>query len=213
MFPDDAALKPARERLDLRARFNAALLGLNDLLAKNAKVEELETQYATADKLRPNDARLEPFRKEIAERRKQADFTALLNAASQDNELAAAQAALDAAAKLFPDDKRLAEARQALAGRVAAQQQRAQAQAFMQKLSNDVDGLMANDSTLAEADTRVRDAERQYPGDPMLARLRGRIANRRAELHPAQTHHDTQPANQNNSSHAVDDVGEHNVEK
>ena len=220
MFPDDAALKPARERLDVRVRFNAALTGLNDLLARNAKVEELEVQYAAAGKLRPNaaeaDARLEPFRKEIMERRKQADFTALLNAASQDYELPSAQAALEAAAKLYPNDNRLADARQALAARQAAQQQRAQAQTYMQKLSNDVDGLMGSDSTLAEADTRVRDAERLYPGDPMLARLRGRINTRRAELHPAPANHDTRdthPANQNDSHHAVDDIGEHNVEK
>jgi hypothetical protein len=221
MFPNDPLLKPVGERLALRTRFAAALNGLNDMIIRNAKLDDIEAQFAVAENLFPKDVRLEPFRQKLQDWRKQSNFAALLASAQtrmkDDTQLAAAQASLDEAAKLYPRDTRLADLRQALTARQATVQKRVEQQAYMQKLANDVDSLMANDSTLTDADARVREGDRLYPGDPMLGRLRGRIQNRRAELHPAPVRRDPprepQPLPTRDSQRAVDDIGETHVDR
>ena len=185
MFPMDPQLKPVRDRISTRRRFEGALGAVTDGLAHGAKLEDIEAQLAEAEKLSPNNPRTVPFREKVAGRRRDANFIALLNTAQQqmsrDETIAAAQATLNQAAKLISDDPRLTAARASLATRQADLQRRAE----LAGLENEVQPLLRSEISLAEAEKRIAAMEQKYPNESLYPRLRERILAQRAAFQRA----------------------------
>ena len=196
MFPRDPLLEPVRQRLAARvaelrrnSEFDALLGDLDRLFAANAPMAELNAKYNQIVKVNPDSPKLEPYRAKIADAARRWDFAALMNSAAQqmrrDDQLDNAAASLADAAKIFPQDERLAEARRVLAARRNDAQQRAERIAFLNKLRTDVEDLLGSQDQLLQADRMLAAAARNYPNEALIDSLRERVAVRRQQL---QTH-------------------------
>jgi serine/threonine protein kinase len=210
-FPKDPLLEPVRQRLNARvvelrknSEFEALLGDLDRLFADNASMAEINAKYNQVVKIYPDSPKLEPYRARIAEASRRTEFAELLNAAAQqmrrDDQLDNAAASLAAAAKLYPQDERLADARRALSGRRIDAQQRAERIAFLNKLKADVEDLMGSQEQLLQADRMLSAAARNYPNETFIDSLRERVAVRRQQL---QTHN-TSTTNTTNTTSVPD---------
>ncbi len=136
LFPKDPLLESARQHLKKRreelsaaADLEVALKELDAALASNGSFNDVNAKFNRVVRLSPDNPKLENYRNQVADRKRQVDFTDLLKAAAvqlRRDELDDAEASLASAAKIFPTDPQLAESRRNVAQRraeVASRQQ------------------------------------------------------------------------------------------
>jgi hypothetical protein len=195
LIPNDAALPPRKDKLaKLKAekerlqRLTTLIVSVDDVIAKNGDLDAATTSLAEVDKLSPKDPRIEPRAKKIAELKaenaKRLTFDGFTKKA---DELLAAGKLNDAApqineaAKLYADDPKVKSLKQTLAAAQKAALEKERRDDFEKTVDSAV-AIINSGGNLNDAETKLANAEKTYPGDKLIVSARAKLVDKRDEL-------------------------------